>query len=382
MEFEHPHQSFAFSLLSKDQKKPTPELEHAQRSSHQQRSVILDLATKSYQSLWHSITRSEAPQKHSVSKYDQKIVGHLAKHGGWTQTAEKEWLSSGGNLEAARSRTHALRKLKLIDRSYKATDRYKQLLTQAHTQEQERNLRRLNIVRQQHREKTLGFSKDLTKHQLATLQTLAEFRQMTPHQAVKLGCPSHELKHLEELKLVHSQNLICDQKHLKIITLTESKRLGDISGKDIARHRLGIKDPFVGILKDQSKLVHDLSVVDSLICTRDKFTKKGYEFIHAISEHRLYQEKTDASSDVGQKYADAYMIFQNSDGDTLNVAVEFGNYRPSYLKEKLAGIDADQIMVYTHDEQRAEGYTQVITDFKTPTEVNVIPPPYEKELDR
>lgn len=381
MEFDHPHQSFAFSLLSKDQKKPTPELEQAQRNSGPQRSVILDLATKSYQNLVHTITRSESP-KHSpsVSKYDQKIVGHLAKHGGWTQAAETEWLSTGGKLETARSRTHALRKMKLLDRNCKPTNRYQQLFAQAHSKEQERNLRRLNIVRQQHREKTLGFSSSLTKNQLATLQTLAEFRQMTPHQAVKLGCPSAELKHLEELKLVHSQNLLCDQKQLKVLTLTESKKLGDISGKDIARHRLGIKEPFVGVLKDQSKLVHDLSVVDSMISTRDKFTKKGYEFIHAISEHRLYQEKTDASSDIGQKYADAYMIFQNSGGDTLNVAVEFGNYRPSYLKEKVSGIDADQIMVYTHDEKRAQEYESVIE--QTNVEISVINPPQSQELER
>lgn len=354
------------SLLSYFSKNQDLEKKSHLHNQLDQKSLVLSILQRG-KSYFDKLTDKDPFQ---ITKYDEKLADHLKRHQGWGAKAQKDWINIGA-LEPATKRIETLRKQGLLNRNYRVTAKFEQTLTQYKERANKREQVRANLVRQSRAKTAQQIVSGLTLEQTKLLTTLAEFRQVTVHQA---RISQEQMANLQKMGLVESKKVLVNQKQMAVLTLSQKQ------GKEVAHYGLGIKKPFTGIQQDQSKLSHDLSVIDAMEHAKAKFLSKGYQFIGAVSEHRLYGEKVNANSDLGQKYADAYLIFKDAGGDTCNVAIEFGNYAPGYLKDKLTGIDADQILIYTHDERRAQEYAQVVSNPNI--EIHVIAPPYAQEIER
>lgn len=99
--------------------------------------------------------RTPKPSKTSpsLSRYDEKIIKHLEKHGSWNQMAKDSWQSMGFNLQSAQKRTNHLKKLGLIDRHHRPTKLCLERLKEKEKKQNLRSLKRAALVKNL-REKT------------------------------------------------------------------------------------------------------------------------------------------------------------------------------------------------------------------------------------
>lgn len=340
------------------------------------RELVFSLAKKmaSFRS-----TKPSEKETH-LTHYDERIAQHLKQNGSWSDSAKALWVRQGFELQSALDRTKRLQKEGFLTKAYQPTQKWSQGIEQLKARTKDRLNRRVHFFHEVKRQKTLELSQSLTSSQRSILSTLGAFRQMTPAQTCRWGLTGAENRDLQAKGLVNIHNVLCDQKPMTLLSLTEKNGRG-ISGKDVARHALGLNKPATGIQKDHAKILHDVSVLDGVMDARERFSKRGFQHMETLSEQQMYQTKTSANSDQYQKYADAYLTFRSPDGGDVLVAVEFGNYRPSYLKEKLSGIEADHTLIYTHDEAKAVEYREAIQDLPGSFEVHVIPAPH-MEVER
>lgn len=363
------------SLLSYFPKNLEPEKSPQAHPQGNQKSAVIRILAKASFAL-NASKNFKSTDPFQITKYDEKLVEGLKKYGGITKDFKEAW-AKHGSLESASKRAKSLQKNGILDLYFQATPKFQIELTKYKEKLKQRGFIRGKVLQQERVKNARQLTSTLSIEQKQLLSTLAEFRQMTPKQAEKFHKISDDnLAYLKEQGLIESKRYLVNQKPITLLTLSQRTKGKLNNGQDLARYGLGIEKPFAGIPRDQSKLLHDVSVVDAMEHAKGRYLKKGFQFVGAVSEHRLYGDKTSPNSDLGQRYADAYLIFRDSGGDCINVAVEFGNYSPSYLKEKLQGIQADQILVYTHDERRAHEYSQIIP---TNTEVHIIQP---QEIDR
>ncbi|MBI2601886.1 MAG: hypothetical protein HYW48_02420 [Deltaproteobacteria bacterium] len=283
-----------------------------------QREIVLKVARRLVQN------RSPQTDKKSIhlTQFDERLVEHMQKNRGWDHGSQLLWTRRGFEIQAAKKRVQSLKAGGFLDRNFSPTEKFAS------------ELQILKEKRKNHAERRFHYFRE------ARDRETREFFQRS-------STPLYSL----------------------------TKRNGrSFSGKDLARVGVGIEKPVTGIQRDHSKILHDVSVIDAVRHAQTRFVKRGYQTVAVLSEHQMYQTKTSPNSDTNHRYADAYLIMKSPRGDEETVAVEFGNYAPSYMKEKMQGIDADHRVIYTHDSNRAEEYQNVLEDIPgPPVEVCVIP---------
>jgi hypothetical protein len=319
----------------------------------------------------------------SISAYDCRLVQHLEQHSGWNSEAQRTWQSSGRRVEAAEKRIARLRAHGFIDAKYRPTPRLDTALRELGVRQKSRAKVRGAFHTANRIERARQIGRSLSPEQQSTISMLACFRQMTPQQVARLGCNARSVRELREHGLVAEHSAIARGQSVKVLSLTEDRTRRGVSGLDVAKG-MGLSHAVAGMQPDHAKILHDLSVVDGVFHARAKCESRGMTLVGVASEHMAYGLKEGPATDAGVRYADAYLTFRSSDGSDLEtVAVEFGNYRPSYLRDKLASLDADRVFVYTHDAHRALAYADAIPkDGGARVEIFVIPSPVETEVER
>lgn len=377
MDFFESHLEYGKSLLHPRDQLSMNRERNAPLFLSTQRNLVLDLAKRlvSYRS------NLNAPKEVRITQYDERLTEHIKHHGGWTDQAKLHWQKQGRDLKPAEKRLENLRKSGFLTKKLETTPKFDTALTQFKEKLKDRHQKRIQFFRETAKQRAIGQFNNLSKEQQKIVTTLGAFRQMTPAQAKKMGACNHDLGNLQKSGVIEKHHLMVEQKRLELFTLTD-RNGRQASGKDLAKHGAGLSKPATGVHRDQSKLLHDVSVIDAIEDARGRFEKKGFRHVATLSEHQMYQTKSASNSDTGAKYADAYLTFKSPGGDDYVVAVEFGNYRPSYMKEKMSGIEADEALVYTHDESRAQEYSAVLAEIPhLKSEVHVIPTPFQ-EVDR
>lgn len=342
-----------------------------------QKELILQLTRK----LLTDRPISNNSKENSLSQYDERLVDHLKKNGGWNHQSKIMWQKQGFDLKTASNRLQNLQKSGLMSGDFETTPKFDLAFKEYKEKGKERQIRRVHFFRQLRKQSSLCLFQSLAPSQQKVIEILGSFRQTTPKQANMLGASPLDLKSLQEKGIVDLHNILCDQRPMQLYSLTKNNGRNP-SGKDLAHYGAGIYKPATGIQRDHSKILHDVSVIDAVREAKGIFTSRGYQHLATFSEHQMYQTKTSANTDMNHRYADAYLTVKSPGGDDETVAIEFGNYAPSYLKEKMAGIDADHRMVFTHDANRAEEYRQILADLPgSEIEVHVIPTPH-MEVER
>lgn len=317
----------------------------------------------------------------SVTSYDERLVDHIKKNQGWDHGSQILWQRRGFDLQTAKSRVQTLQNDGFLGRDFTASPKIETELHLLKERQKARIERRIHYFREIRKQQAQEFFQKSSPGQRNFITNLGTFRQMTPAQAGSFGVSKTEVRTLQEKGIIDIHHVICEQRPLLLYSLTKSNGR-NVSGKDLARDGAGIEKPVTGIQRDHSKILHDVSVNDAVRYAKQHFEKRGYTSFALISEHQMYQTKTSANSDIDHRYADAYLVMKSPGGDEETVAVEFGNYAPSYMKEKMQGIDADHRLIYTHDANRAEEYRNVMADISgPPVEVFVIPTPH-MEVER
>jgi hypothetical protein len=376
-DFEIDVRTIRGSISTKSQR----QIDHAQP-----RTVMLDLLTvyaqKNLRRLNNGLSAVRAPT-FRFTKFDQKLISHVQKHGGWNGEARQEWQVLGRQLESAGKRLQTLKEARMINSKGAFTSKGKNALEALERRDFLRLQGRSFIVQKNKKKTIADLTRSFSQGQRNALLHLATFRQMTPGQFKELKVGKRELAQLQTMNLIESRNFYFEGQKLSLMTLTKPSKPHHVSGSCIAKHGLGIKKPEVGFQKDQSKILHDVSVVDAVLRTTEKYEKRGFVLTGILSEHMAYGLKEASNSDQGKSYADAYLTFSKGGEETMTVAVEFGNYRPSYLKEKLVGLEADEIQVYTHDASRVSEYAAVVPkELGIPVEISNIPSPLANEVER
>ena len=375
MDLFESHRDF-LEVTFKTRDRPPDRERNAPSLSFPQREIVLKLAHQILQN------RNQNSQQHEVklTKYDERLVEHIKKNG-WKKQSHVLWEKTGFELRAANERLSTLTKSGFLSQDFRPTQKFDSELKLLKEKFKDRAIRRMAYFREIRKQKSLAHFQTLSKGQQQVIETLGAFRQISPGQAIAMGSSHGELKTLRDQGILDYHNVLCDQRPMRLYSLTKNNGR-NLSGKDLARYGAGIESPATGIQRDHSKLLHDVSVVDAVREAKTLMLGRGYEHLVTLSEHQMYQTKTSANSDMHQRYADAYMTVRAPGDSEETVAIEFGNYAPSYMKEKMQGIDADHRLIYTHDANRAEEYRQALANVPgSEIEVFVIAPP-QMEVER
>lgn len=214
--------------------------------------------------------------------------------------------------------------------------------------------------------------KKLYEVPVEALKTLNTFKQMTKDHLIAFGMTEDQFNLCANgvddkgtYRLLNKATLSIDGNRLDYYFLSHE---GPISGRRILETYIDPGDISKRPQNRKDLLYHDLKVVDSVIDVVKEMRKKGYNLKAITPESEMFSQakkgKANTERSDSLTFLDANLVFEDikvpsGGGSTVEIGVEYGNYKVQRMAHKLENAKFDQAYVYG-DQRSVELYQKKI----------------------